>query len=122
METQKKDKKKIEHVALSESSIYKINRWFEQVNAKKKIRLSRKDLINWFIEKTPDTLSSSDLNAIIETFYDDEAYLRQLLRDVKKARAEGNVDALDLIVRQKRQEPKKDQSNKKLPVQESNPS
>ena len=114
METEKKDKKKIEHVALSEASIQKINRWFDQVNAKKKIRLSRKNLINWFIEKAPDTLSGSDLNAIIETFYDDEAYLRQLLRDVKKAKAEGNVDALDLIVRQKKQEPKKDQSVEKL--------
>ncbi len=114
METEKKNKKKIEHVALSEVSIQKINRWFEQINAKKKIRLSRKELINWFIEKTPDTLSGSDLSAIIETFYDDEAYLRQLLRDVKKAKAEGNVDALDLIVRQKKQEPKKDQSVEKL--------
>lgn len=110
METEKKDKKKIEHVALSENAIQKINRWFEQINAKKKIRLSRKDLVNWLIEKVPDNLSGSDLGAIVEAFYDDEAYLRQLLRDVKKAKAEGKDDSIDVIVRPKRLDSKKEPS------------
>ena len=107
-QSEKKIKPRFEHVALNEASVQKINRWFEQINAKKKIKLSRKDLLNWVIEKSPENLSNNELNAIIENFYDDEAYLRQLLREVKKAKADGSEETLDLIVRPKRPEAKKD--------------
>ena len=110
-QSEKKIKPRFEHVALNEVSVQKINRWFEQINAKKKIKLSRKDLLNWVIEKSPENFSNNELNAIIENFYDNEAYLRQLLREVKKAKADGSEETLDLIVRSKRPEIKKDSSS-----------
>ncbi len=101
---EKKQKSKMEHVALNELSVQKITRWFEQINAKKKVKLSKKDLLNWLIEKLPEGLSTSDLNSITEKFYDEETYLRQLLRDVKRAKASGELEStVEVFVRPKRE-------------------
>lgn len=97
-----------ENIILTDVSIRKINHWFEQINAKKKIRLSRKDFINWFIEKSPDNLSNADLNAVIERFYDEEAFLRQLLREVKRAKKDGHAGNLEVVVRHRKLESKRE--------------
>lgn len=89
-----KPKKHVEHIAISEASSQKITNWIEQVQARKKgVRITRKDFLNWRLEEYPDVLSSKDLNALIERFYDEESLLRQLLRDVKKAK---KMDRLSL--------------------------
>ena len=59
-----------EIVTLSEASSKKIAHWLEQIESKK-VKLSRKEFLNWFIEKSPDNLSNSDLNAIAEKYYDE---------------------------------------------------
>ena len=80
-------RKKIEHVALSKASIQKINTWLEQASAEKKgVKISRKDFINWLIEKSPDNLSGGDLSALIDRFYDEAKFLRHLLREVNRPR------------------------------------
>lgn len=107
--TEDKAKKKFEHVALSEASTQKLDHWLEQVNAKKKIRIPRKELLNWWIARSPDNLSNSELNALIEEFYDEEAFLRQLLRDVKKARKDGLTDpTLEVVVKPRKTDQKKE--------------
>lgn len=106
--TQKPARPNRDHVALSEESTQKINKWFEQINSKKKIRVTRKDMVNWLIEKSPENLSSGDLSAIISKFYDEETFLRQLLRDVKRAKASGEGDSLEVIVRTRKTESKKE--------------
>ncbi len=116
--TEKIHKPKLEHVALALTSTLKINKWFEQINAKKKIKLSRKDLINWLIERLPENLSAGDLNALIDKFYDNEKYLRQLLREVKAAKASGSDENLDIILKTKKLDARRDQEE--VPV--SNPS
>ena len=45
----------------------------------------RKDFVNWLIEKTSENLGSSDMNSLVETFYDEEIFLRHLLKEIKKA-------------------------------------
>lgn len=103
-------KKKFETIALNELSSKKITNWLEQINFKKKgIKISRKDFVNWLIEKTPDNLGSSDMNSLIDKFYDEENLLRQLLKEVKKAKKEGQLEpSLEFIVRTKKTEQKKD--------------
>ena len=103
-------KKKFETIALSEISSKKITNWLEQISLKKKgIKISRKDFVNWLVEKVPDNLGSSDMNALVERFYDEENLLRQLLREVKKAKKEGQLESsLEFIVRTKKPEQKKD--------------
>lgn len=106
-------RQRFEHIALSETSTMKINSWFEQINTKKKgVKISRKDFMNWLIEKSPDTLSAGDLSALIERFYDEAAFLRQLLKEVKTAKAQGkSTTGFEFVVKTKKVEGKKDSSD-----------
>lgn len=101
---------KVEHVALSAASVHKINAWLEQASAKKKgVKISRKDFINWLIEKSPENLSGGDLSALIDRFYDEAKFLRHLLREVNQAKAEGKSEAgFELVVKTKKSDSKRD--------------
>ena len=101
---------KVEHVALSPVAIQKINAWLEQASAKKKgVKISRKDFINWLIEKSPDNLSGGDLAALIDRFYDEAKFLRHLLREVNQAKAEGKSDTgFELVVKTKKMDSKRE--------------
>ncbi|PWU15003.1 MAG: hypothetical protein C5B49_12375 [Bdellovibrio sp.] len=112
-QSEKKVRPRVEHVALEEESSQKINAWLEQVNAKKKgVKISRKDFVNWLIQKSPDNLSNGDLSALIEQFYNETWFLRQLLRDSNAAKAEGRSDlGFELVIRPKKPDVKRDASN-----------
>ncbi len=96
-----------EIVTLTEASSKKIAHWLEQIESKK-VKLSRKEFLNWFIEKSPDNLSNSDLNSIAEKYYDEEAFLRRLLKQVKQDKKNGMAGNIELVVKQKRTELKKE--------------
>lgn len=104
----KSEKIKFEHVTLLPDSSQKINSWLEQVSFKKKgVKISRKQFVNWLIEKMPENLSSSDLSSLIDRFFDEQKLLRQLLRESVKAKAEGREDAgFELVVKTKKPENK----------------
>lgn len=101
-------KPKLDHVALKPESSRKINAWIEQVSLKKKgVKISRKQFVNWLIEKMPENLSSSDLASLIDHFFDERKLLRLLLRESAKAKAEGREDAgFELVVKTKKPENK----------------
>lgn len=101
-------KEKLDHVALKPESSRKINAWIEQVNLKKKgVKISRKQFVNWLIEKMPENLSSSDLASLIDHFFDERKLLRLLLRESAKAKAEGREDSgFELVVKTKKSENK----------------
>jgi hypothetical protein len=102
-------KSKRDMVALSEAAAAKIDKWIEQINAKKTVSLSRKSFLSWYIENAPDNLSGGEVNAAIDTFYDTEAHLRRLLRDVRRAKASGLGDGgIDLVLRTKKAEIKRE--------------
>lgn len=106
---QEKIRQKRDLVALSDAASAKINKWIEQINAKKSVSISRKAFLSWYIENAPESLSNSEVNSAIETFYDTEAHLRQLLREVRKAKANGQADGgIDLVLRSKKAEVKKE--------------
>lgn len=103
-----KIRQKRDMVALSDAASAKIEKWIEQINAKKTVNLSRKSFLSWYIENAPECLSNAEVNLAIETFYDTEAHLRQLLRDLKKAKADGQADSsFDVFLRAKKTELKK---------------
>lgn len=96
-------KKRQDHVALTEESIKKVNGWFDYIGSKKRgVKISRKDFINWLIARLPETPSSGDVGALVERFYDEEAFLRQLLREVKRTKQAGRESTLELVVRPKK--------------------
>lgn len=104
--------KRYEHIALSENASAKVTSWIEQVGIKKKgVRITRKDFVNWLIEKSPENLSNGDLNSLIDRFYDEASFLRQLLREVKTAKKNGQTEpALEFIVRMKKADQKKEET------------
>lgn len=108
----KKISKRYEHIALSENASDKITNWIEQVSVKKKgVRISRKDFVNWLVEKSQENLSNGDLNSLIDRFYDEASFLRQLLREVKTAKKNGQVEpALEFVIRSKKTDQKKEES------------
>lgn len=105
-----KIKPKQEHIAINEASSQKISYWLEQVASKKKgVKISRKDFINWLIEKSPENLSNGDLSSLVEIFYDEAAFLRGLLRDLKQAKIEGrSASGFELILKTKKTDTKKE--------------
>lgn len=112
--------KRYEHIALSENASAKITSWIEQVGIKKKgVRITRKDFVNWLVEKSPENLSNGDLNSLIDRFYDEASFLRQLLREVKTAKKNGQTEpALEFIVRTKKADQKKDETTNAEEVDE----
>lgn len=107
-ESEKKKRPVLDHVALTGESIKKIENWLAQVETKKKgVKISRKDFLNWLVEKIPENLSGGDVSALIAKFYDEERFLRQLLREVKRAKENGDSEpALDLYIKPKKTNPK----------------
>jgi hypothetical protein len=95
----KEDQGKSESVALIPTSSEKINSWIEQIHVKKHIDLSRKALVNWIISVKPAVLPASEINSIIEQFYDEEQYLRRLLRELQKSKKEGRTPVTTLPAR-----------------------
>lgn len=104
-ETVKRTRPKLEHVALSEVSSQKITGWLTQATSKKKgVRIPRKGILNWLVEKMPENLGSADLNSLTERFYSEEQFLRQLLREVQDAKSAGNDEPdFELIVKARKE-------------------
>lgn len=119
-QSENKISKRYEHIALSEIASAEITSWIEQVGIKKKgVRITRKDFVNWLIEKSPENLSNGDLNSLIDRFYDEASFLRQLLREVKTAKKNGQTEpALEFIVRTKKADQKKDETTNAEEVDE----
>jgi hypothetical protein len=108
MSDEKLEKEKKEQVALTPSSTSKIDRWIKQIEEKCDVNISRRALLNWHIEKSSENLSNADLSQISQKFYDEEKFLKSLLRKFKKAKAEGTEAQIEVVVRQKRPETKKE--------------
>lgn len=119
-QSENKISKRYENIALSEIASAKITSWIEQVGIKKKgVRITRKDFVNWLIEKSPENLSNGDLNSLIDRFYDEASFLRQLLREVKTAKKNGQTEpALEFIVRTKKADQKKEETTNTEEVDE----
>lgn len=101
-------------VALFEEAAQKIDRWRAQVAAKCNVELSRRAILNWYVTKSPENLSSSDLAQISQKFYDEEKFLKSLLLKLKRAKEAGTETEVEVVVRQRKAEAKKE-----LPTEET---
>lgn len=61
-------------------------------------RVTRKEMLNWIVEKFPKNLSSQDLQELSARFYDEERFLKQALEELRSARARGETLALNTIL------------------------
>jgi hypothetical protein len=84
--------KHADRVTLSPELLGKIDAEIEQVtNAKRGVHLSRTDYVVYRLKKTPKKLSPEEIEELITLFYDDERFLKEALKEVRAAKARGEV-------------------------------
>ena len=59
---------------------------------------SRKQIINWIIERFPEELGPADLKELSTRYYDEERFLRTALTEVRAAKARGERMTLESIL------------------------
>ncbi len=65
-------------------------------------------ITGWGKAMPPAILSNADLSAIVERYYDEEKFLRQLLRETMQAKRDGQVSPMEILVRPKKSEVKRE--------------
>lgn len=62
---------------------------------------TRKDMLNWIIEKFPEQLNEDSLKELAGRFYDEERFLKFALGEVRAAKARGEQKTLEQILQNK---------------------
>lgn len=76
-------KQKVEQISLSESSSRKIDQWLFQMPG---LELTKKEIVNWLVERQLDELSSADISSLVNVFYSKEKFLQQLMKKSKQVK------------------------------------
>ena len=85
-------------------NLEKVGRLLEQLRSSVQgCDATRKDMLNWIVEKFPEQLSPSDLNDLSDRFYDEERFLRLALEEVRAAKARGERRTIEEILQRKPQ-------------------
>ncbi|MBS1984632.1 MAG: hypothetical protein JST16_10715 [Bdellovibrionales bacterium] len=89
-----------ERVALTESSIAKLNAWIEHLTAKRPgVTINRKQLVNWLIDYHAATLSFAEEEILTSQFYDEVKFLTHALGQMRRARARGEDLRLETLLK-----------------------
>lgn len=81
-------------------NLEKLNQLMEQlIQSKQGISVTRKEMLNWMIERFSDQLSQSDLKDLSDRFYDEERFLRLAWEEVRAAKSRGERITLEEILK-----------------------
>ncbi len=81
----------LDKVGLVPSSTEKIDAWISSVEEKKQgTKITKRAFVNWVIEQLPALPSKSDLNILVENFYDEERHLKQRIRELREKKSTKN--------------------------------
>jgi hypothetical protein len=105
---EKMSRQKRESIVITDAAAQRLDRYIEQINAQKPLNLSRKAFLSWFLESGSENLSNKQVSAAIERFYNTKTHLRQLLRKVTEAEANGQDGEFEIVFRPKKIESKKE--------------
>lgn len=107
MNSNEKSNDKKRFITINEGNRVKLNQWIAQINLRKRVTISRKALLNWYLENAPEILPNKDINSAIESFYDPEVHLKQL----RTEQASGKIDGeIEIIFRPKKSDSKRDEN------------
>jgi hypothetical protein len=85
-----------DRITMDSALLAKVDGWIAQVTARKKgVLIKRKDMVLWKLEQESAELSEAELQALSSQFYDEERFLRELLEEVRSAKARGEKPNLD---------------------------
>ena len=110
--------KKIERIPLSDQSLQIVNKSITEMKEKyPDASISKKQLVNWVISEFFKKLSPQTEKTLHKKFYDEEKFLADALKEIKKRKAKGEDYSYQDYVRDKR--PKRE---KKTPPKSQNSS
>jgi hypothetical protein len=96
----KTGKQKQDRVSLDGDSLERLNKWLAQLQEELQgIKVSRTDLVRWLIHSHAVLLTRNEMDGIREQCFDDVEYASWALRQVKKARAEGQKLSLQDVMK-----------------------
>jgi hypothetical protein len=93
--TETKMEKKVRNVfpdrfTVDPANLEKIGGLLDQLRASvPACEATRKDLLNWIVERFPGDLGVTDLKELSDRFYDEERFLKLALGEVRAAKARG---------------------------------
>ena len=90
-----------DRVTLQPLHLAKIDAWMGQVTSKHRgVHLTRNNVIDWLIGSLPAELSRSDEAALAARFYDEERFLRSVVREMRSRKARGESVSLAVLLEQ----------------------
>lgn len=99
MELEKNNRMRVKHpdtVTIDQKNLTKVARWMDQIESQTNgVKVTRKDIVNWLICAHAESLSTKELSAISRLFYDEERMLLQILKNVRRAKANGEQVSLE---------------------------
>ena len=79
-----------DQVVIDESNRTKLDAWREQLTAfRMGSRVSRKELVNFWIDLAPKQLPTGILKDLADQFFDEERFVRAVLEEVRQAKSRG---------------------------------
>jgi len=121
--------RKIRHpdrVTLGPEALNRLDTWITQITTcHRGVRLTRNNLVEWLIVSRPMEMPRADETALAERFYDEERFLREVVREmrVRKSRGE-SVELSELLARTPQpkgpRQPKRPKQRTKAPTTDSN--
>jgi hypothetical protein len=88
-----------ERIFINQDLLNTLDRWIEQVLTNRKgVRLNRKEILHWLITHHAENLSNQEERDLVEYFYDDERYLREALKELKKIKAKDDKIRLQSVL------------------------
>ncbi len=105
--TEQKEEKKVrnrfpDRFTVDPANLEKIGKLLEQLRSSVQgSDATRKELLNWIVEKFPEQLSPSDLKELSDRFYDEERFLKLALEEVRAAKGRGERLTIEEIMLRK---------------------
>ena len=105
--TNKSDEKKIRNVfpdrfTVDPANLEKMGRLLGQLRSNvQACDATRKDILNWIVEKFPSDLNAAYLKELSERFYNEERFLKLALGEVRAAKARGERLSIEDILQRK---------------------
>ncbi len=87
---QKKRQRHLDRIKLNAENFAKVDGWISDLKVSKQgISVSHSDLVNWVLSHAVEHLSDSEKNELKSQFFDEVKFLKELLLNAKKAKANG---------------------------------
>lgn len=98
-----KRKKHPDRVSLSVESLLIIDNFISELSRNNKgVKVCRKSIVEWLVEKKLTALCELDIQGIAEAFYDEERFLKDVITSYKRLKANDEELSLEELIKKYR--------------------